>query len=295
MRKATFAIIFAFAFLIVLALMLTQSLSVLQRVARVSDVSGTVTITPSGEELTKPLGEKRLVRAGDKLSTAAEARLSLNWIDGTRIRMEPETTLTVEKCQVASGVQEATFRLDVGKIWVRVLKMLSQQDKFEINTPTATAGVRGTVFAVQVAADGSTVVSVFEGQVTLAGEGGNVEVTANSQARVDSGRGGLQVTRLSTQQQQAWNQQIKHLGPYLEITSPSAGQRWAGNSVTVTGRCERHATLTVNGQAVQQKSNGRFSAELTTPTSQDYFIVTATASDSRGYTTTVERQLSRPR
>ncbi len=293
MRKASFAIIIGFAFLVGLVLLLGQSLFVLQRVARISDVSGTISVIRKGEEDVQPLGERRLVQAGEQLSTGAEGQCTLNWIDGTRIRMEPSTELTVQKCQVYKGSKERAFRLDIGKIWIRVLRVLSQQDKFLIDTPTATAGVRGTMFSVEVAANGSTEISVYEGQVTVAGDSDEVKVAANETARLRGSQAGPQVTSLSAQQQQSWQQQMQRLGPYLEITSPAAGQRWAGSSVTVTGRCERHATLTVNGQAVQQKSNGRFSAELSTiPISFDYFTVRATATDSRGYTTTVRRQLS---
>jgi len=221
MRKASFVIILAFAFLLGLLLLLTQSVSVLQRVARVSEVSGTVNITRKGEEDAQPLGERRLVQAGEQLSTGAEGRCTLNWIDGTRIRMEPHTKLTVQKCQVHKGAEQSAFRLDIGKIWIRVLRVLSQQDKFQISTPIATAGVRGTMFAVEVAADGSTEISVYEGQVTVASDSGEVKVDANKIARLGSGQASPQVSALSAQQRQSWEQQMQHLGPYVEITSPS--------------------------------------------------------------------------
>jgi len=291
MRKATFAIIIAFAFLVGLILLLTQSVAVLQRVARVSDLSGTVSVIRKGEEDAQPLGERRLVQAGEQLSTDAEGRCTLNWIDGTRIRMEPRSELTVQKCQVHRGAEESAFRLDIGKIWIRVLRVLSQQDKFLINTPTATAGVRGTMFAMAVAADGSTEISVYEGQVTVAGDSGEVQVVANTIARLGSGQAGPQVTAFSVQQQQSWQQQLQHLGPYLEITSPSAEAEFTGKTVTVTGRCEREANLKVNDQPVTQKPNGRFTVELKVPAYVKHFTVEAIATDRKGYTTTVRRHL----
>jgi len=208
MRKATFAIILGFAFLLALLLLLTQSVSVLQRVARVSEVSGTVSITRKGDKHTVALGERRLVQAGDSLSTAPEGRCTLNWIDGTRIRIEPHSKLTVQKCQIYKSAEQSAFRLDVGKVWIRVLRMLSQQDKFLINTPTATAGVRGTMFAVEVAADGSTEISVYEGQVTVASDSGEVKVPANHIARLGGGQESPQVASFSAQEEQAWMAQI---------------------------------------------------------------------------------------
>ncbi len=291
MRKATFAIILGFAFLLGLLLLLSQSLFVLQRVVRVRDVSGTVNITRKGEEDAQPLGERRLVQAGEQLSTGAEGQCTLNWIDGTRIRMEPDTELTVQKCQVYRGAEQSAFRLDIGKIWIRVLRMLSQQDKFLINTPTATAGVRGTMFAVEVAADGSTEISVYEGEVTVGGDSGEVKVAANKTARLGGGQASPQVTALSAQEAQAWAAQIGKLGPYLEITSPVAEAEFIGKTVTVKGRCERRANLTVNGRAVTQKPNGGFTVELEVPTYAKHFTVEAVATDYKGYSTTVRRSL----
>jgi len=294
MRKATFAIILGFAFLLALLLLLTQSVVVLQRVARVSEVSGTVSVIRKGEEDAQPLGERRLVQAGEQLSTGPVGECTLNWIDGTRIRMEPGTELTVQKCQVHRGAEESAFRLDIGKIWIRVLRVLSQQDKFLINTPTATAGVRGTMFAVEVAADGSTEISVYEGQVTVAGDSGEVKVAASKTVRLGSGPAGPQVTALSAQQQQSWQQQMQHLGPYLEITNPAAEAKFkfTGKTVIVEERCERGANLTVNDQAVTQKpNNGRFTVELEVPAYAKHFTVEAVATDRKGYTTTVRRHL----
>ncbi len=292
MRKATFALILGFAFLIGFVLLLGQSLFVLQRVARVSEISGTVNITRKGEENAVLLGVRRLVQAGEQLSTGPLGYCTLNWIDGTRIRMEPGTELTVQKCQVHRGAKQAAFRLDIGKIWIRVLRVLSQQDKFLINTPTATAGVRGTMFSVEVAADGATEISVYEGQVTVASGGGEMKVDPAHAASLGGSQTDPQVTRLSAQQQEIWQQQMQHLGPYLAITSPDNNAEFLGDTITVEGRCERGANLTVNDQPVTQKpNNGRFTVELEVPAYAKHFVVEAVATDCKGYSTTVQRHL----
>ena len=198
MRKAAFAIIIGFSFLAALALLLTQSVAVMQRIAHVSNVSGDVKVKLVAHEAdaARPIGDKRLVQAGDKLITGPDGRVTLNWIgDGTRIRVEPNTELTIQKCQaVRRGAELAMFRLDLGKIWIRVLRMLSQQDKFEIQTPTATAGVRGTIFSVDVTADGTTAVQVYEGQVALESEADETKITANNTARLATTQSSPQVT-----------------------------------------------------------------------------------------------------
>jgi len=284
MRKAAFAIIIGFSFLVALALLLTQSVVVMQRIAHVSNVSGDVKVKLVAHEADAavPMGDKPLVQAGDKLITGPDGRVTLNWIDGTRIRVEPNTELTIQKCQAVRGAELAMFRLDLGKIWIRVLRMLSQQDKFEIQTPTATAGVRGTIFSVQVAADGATQVQVYEGQVALESEDDETKVAANNTARLSTGQSSPQVTRFSEQDEQAWQQQVAELGPYLEITQ----RTFADGTLTIKGRTEREAKLTVGGQAIVPKPNGRFTATVTVPADAEP-QAEVVATDRRGYTTTV--------
>ena len=293
MRKASFAIIVGFVLLIVLALMLTQSVAVLQRVARVSEVKGAPQIVATGQQEAQPLGEMRLVQAGDKLITGGQGQLTLNWIDGTRIRLEPNTELLVEKCQVAQGAEYSSFRLDLGNVWIRVLKLLSQQDKFEIQTPTATAGVRGTIFAVEVASDGATEIQVYEGEVKVESGGKQLRVAKNHTAQLGDSSGVSEVVGFSEEDRQNWNQEIAQLGPYLDITSPENNAQFSGNVVTIKGRCEREAALMVNGQPVSQKFNGQFTASLQVPAEEEYFTVQAVATDHRGYSTEVSRHLRR--
>ncbi len=294
MRRASFAIIVGFASLAGLAFLLTQTVVILQRVAHVSNVSGEVQIIPNDEETTKPLNpEKTLVQAGDKLITGPDGRLSLNWIDGTRIRMEPDTELTVAKCQVARGAEYSTFRLDLGKVWIRILRVLSQQDKFEIVTPTATAGVRGTTFSVEVTTDGTTEVQVYEGQVAIEAEQGDLAIAAHETAQLATAGYGAQVIEFTDDDSQRWEQQIAELGPYLEITSPATREEFEGNTVTVAGRCERDAELTVNDQVVRPKFNGRFTVDVPVPADAEYFTVHVVASDRRGHATEDWRRLAR--
>ena len=292
MRKASFAMILGFVLLAALALLLTQSVVVLQRVAHVSNLSGEVQIIPKDKETSRPLDPgKTLVQAGDKLITGPDGRLSLNWIDGTRITIEPETELTVEKCQVAKGAELSTFRLDVGKIWIRILKVLSQQEKFEIVTPTATAGVRGTIFSVEVTTDGATEVQVYEGQVTIEDEQGALAIAARETARLATAGYGAQVIEFADDDTRMWEQQMGQLGPYLEIITPDNETEFLDGTVTVEGRCERDAALTVNDQVVKPKLNGFFTAEVTVPAYVKDFTVEAVATDRKGCTTTVRRHL----
>ena len=295
MRKIGVLFIFIFAIAIIMGLLMSQSLVVMQRIAHVSNVAGWVQVKSRTDSDFKPLAGAEYVRAGDTLSTGAQASLALNWLDGTRIRVGPSTVITVLKCQLNKSTQTETslFKLDVGQIWIRILKVLTQQSKFEIRTPTATAGVRGTIFSVQVTPDGNTEVSVYEGTVSVQSASGPVEVAENSVALLGSSETVAQVLDLTPEDRRGWDNALDDLGPYLQITHPGPDETISSDSVSVSGICEQGATVTVNDQSVTPRLNGRFSIQLPLSPQQHALTIRAVATDAQGHTTTVTRELQR--
>ena len=59
--------------------------------------------------------------------------------------------------------------LGVGKLWANVKKLLTPDSSFEVKTSNAVAGVRGTVYRVNVEEDKSAMVKVYDGSVYVAG------------------------------------------------------------------------------------------------------------------------------
>ncbi len=294
MRKMAVLFIFIFLLVIVTGVLITQSLVVMQRIAHLSDVVGRVQVKAGGQSEFGPLvGTTRHVMAGDTLSTGPKASLTLNWIDGTRMKMGPETVLTVLKCQLnkSTDARTSVFKLDTGQVWIRILKILTQQSKFEIRTPTATAGVRGTVFSVKVAPDGNTQISVYEGTVSVQTTSGSVQVTEQRIARLGRSGSSPQLAQFSGPDHQAWQSHLSNLGPYLQITHPGADETISGDSVKVTGICEQGATLAVNEQTVIPRPKGRFSVQLPVSAEQPTFAIRAVATDANGQTTTLTRTL----
>ena len=286
MRKTAVLIILVFAVLMIVGTLVLQSVVILQRVAAVRDVSGDVAVKPRAQDSYQPVAGKARVYAGDTVKPGADGRLKLEWLDGTRMVIGSDPLITVMKCHIntSSRAETAIFKLDAGSIWIRVIKVLSQKSKFEIKTPTATAGVRGTVFSVHVAPDGETRVSVYEGQVAVDGKAGSEKVGANSVASLAE-----QVTRVDSfdeQERLSWKQHEEVAEPVLNVEIPEGGfAAKAGEIVTVKGQSERGATVTVDGKPVELKVKQRFSADVTVrePESGDEFTVTVKAVDARGY------------
>lgn len=162
-----------------------DAIQVLQKGFLVSACEGTVSTEQGGI-----LNAGEVVYPGTKIITGEGAGLTLYADDSTTIRIASNTTLEIEEYVSHPGSDEKHTSLVVwcGKIIGRVQKMLDSDSTFEIHTPTAIAGIRGTAFAVEVEESGESRVSVYTGQVRVAGKNKAasevVEVKANEETRI---------------------------------------------------------------------------------------------------------------
>ena len=127
--------------------------------------------------------EATTVRTGD----SAAALLLLP--DGHRVRLGEKTTVALDKLG-----QDRNFSLKVisGQLWSLVRKA-SQPRSFQVETPSAVAGVTGTLFCVALDDEsGETVIDTDEGSVEvnpLGEERNRVPVRAGHSTRLGARRG----------------------------------------------------------------------------------------------------------
>ena len=281
MRKSAILLVGVLGIFIFLAVLMMQSLVIVQRVASVSGVAGDVFVKAASDEDFHPLGDAEHVLAGSMVRTGPVGDVTLNWVDGSRVRLGPETTMRVRKCSLNTNTKERTslFDLDAGRIWVRVLSALSGKTKFEVRTPTATAGVRGTVFSVAVDETGHTSVAVYEGEVKVDTETGSASVAPGQQAMVEG-----TTARVASQAQSDvnWDEQTGIIGPRLELdVGDTIAVAADAQAVTVSGISEPGATVTINGSPVELDASNGFSAQVPAGGTTDAMIV-VTATDYRG-------------
>ncbi len=292
MRKAAVLIILSFIVLVFVGAVTLQSLLILQRVAAVRDVEGQVAVKARGQDSFEPIADRSRIYAGDTVRTSGDGRLTLEWLDGTRLAVGPNTLLRVLKCQInkANDTETSVFKLDTGSIWIRIIKVLSQKAKFEVATPTATAGVRGTIFAVHVAADGATKVSVLEGQVAVTDGQQSQQVNPKTVATVSDRT--TAIHDFDEQEKRTWLEHQNVAEPILRLEAPADGyQAKAGETVTIAGQSEKGAKVTVDGKPVELKLKQRFSTEIAVPKEMagQKMTVKVEVTDARGHKLT--RQL----
>jgi hypothetical protein len=295
MRKAATLFIFGFMLLVVLLIFMSHSLAIVQRVAVVDSITGSAKLIRDGEGAPMSLKVGQLVHAGDVIRTGPDGSVELRWArwaGAMRIKIGPNTKFTVKRAVTnrSTGAEESRLRVDEGSIWVRLRRALAGKSKFEVETPTAVAAVRGTVFRVTVHRDGRSEVSVWKGTVSVETEkGGAVTVSDGASVVVGEAVGGGPEP-MSEAEEEEWLGQTSVIGPFLEVDSPADGMTLETSSCAVSGRTEPDCTVTASGAVATVSKDGKFSTTIELAAGEQVIEVKATAPD--GSETAIGRTIS---
>lgn len=131
----------------------------------------------SGQQLTN----------GSSVRTGTGGYAEIQFPDGSLVRISPETTVTVTSAELTrdGNLKSASIQEKVGRTLTTVQHLVSGS-VFTVGGHSITTQVRGTKFEVLVRKDGSNVVKVFEGTVTVTGSNGSFTVNAGQEIDADS-------------------------------------------------------------------------------------------------------------
>lgn len=132
-------------------------------------VKGSVKVESAGKTSDAKVGTK--IYEGDGVTTAADSRAKIVMSDRNVLNVSPDTKMSIAKYEndAASGKKNVELKLDAGKVRSNVEQTYDgEKSKFQIKTPTAVAGVRGTQFLAGFdSKTQSTSIVTFKGSVTL--------------------------------------------------------------------------------------------------------------------------------
>jgi FecR protein len=116
--------------------------------------------SPAGSVVWQTVDSQQTVSAGDRVRTGMGASARLIYFEGTIMEIAASTGLLVERLdRTDTGNIVGRFFQSAGTIVSRVVQLVDPTAGFEVETPAATAFVRGTTLRVAVAANGTTVVT----------------------------------------------------------------------------------------------------------------------------------------
>ena len=108
--------------------------------------------------------EGQTLEAGDVVRTGDDGRAEIEYFDGSVTRLDASTVFGLEELssiedQPGSRVIEVSQQ--EGRTFQRVTEITGSESRFDVETPTATASVRGTLFDIQIEDDGTIRVLVL--------------------------------------------------------------------------------------------------------------------------------------
>jgi len=314
MYKSAVILIMTTVLALAVVLVGLQTVMVVEMLALVDERAGAVQVLR--DDKVRPAEVGMLVRAGERVRTGADGRVGLHWADGSRAKVGPDSELVIQRCRANQLRHNRTthFRLNLGEIWIRVHGVLNPGSKFEVETPTIVAAVRGTIFGLKVFRDGTTQLEVYRGQVDIVGDGVSQEVTAGTSGQCAVvGKRRFEMQRMSAAEAVRWGGETGIVGPFLEVTEPASGegreqevgsrkQEEAGglpssspishppltvtsSLIPVSGRTEDLTRITVNGKRVRVNLKGAFRTRVQLTEGRNLITVVATQGRARSSVT----------
>jgi len=117
-----------------------------ERVGAVADVEGQAEVLHAGASAWTPLAVGDPILLGDQLRTRPDAKLRIALREDSVLTLAPGSELAVTEQVIAPAVA-SRFQLLLGTIKAAVTERYSAPNaRFDVETPTAIAGVRGTSF-----------------------------------------------------------------------------------------------------------------------------------------------------
>ena len=285
MRKPVLLIFINAMILIVVFVLLAQSLFIVSRVAQAEGVKGVVEVQRAGQGGFYVLASGQSVAVGDVVRTGNNGQVEFTWADKTRWKLTPNTKLTVAKATInnANSSETSRFRLDSGKLFVRIVKPIKDGSSFEVQTPSARASVVGTVFSVAVEPDGATRVETFAGRVQMESVGKRIFVDAGKAAT--AGARGVSSVALTPVSGADFLSQPDLVRPTLNVRAQPRNK----NVVFVRGATEAGNSLEINGQRALMLGNGSFARRFMMAPGHNQWQIVAT--DKHGAVTSDCRAL----
>jgi len=143
---------------------------------------GKVWITPpEGKE--RPASPGLDLQAGTRIRTGEKSSAELRFENGSVLKVRPNTSMSLSGNK-RTATKKSSVVLFFGRLWSKITHT-DRPNSFEVKTPNAVCGVRGTEFETAVGDDGSVRVRVDKGEVGVADEDDEKGVPAGKEISGD--------------------------------------------------------------------------------------------------------------
>ena len=155
-----------FLFLLFITGMITSGCSSSKTSAStiITQIDGNVQIKKAGTQNWQQAEIGTMLFENDSVKTNVNSKATITFFDGSIITLNPETQVEIKEL-VKEGTTSIRLKQELGTTLNKIEKLVDAASRYEIETPAAIAGVRGSQMRVTVAADGMTTVQNIEGKI----------------------------------------------------------------------------------------------------------------------------------
>lgn len=145
--------------------------------ARVNQLDGKAQVLRSGKTAWRSLKVRDTLLGGDEVKTGSRTRLELIMPDYSAVRFADNSHFKILQLQAGDETTPRNVKVHmvIGRGWANLSRSVVKKGQFDISCDNAVAGVRGTIYRMNVEEDKSALVRVYDGQVSVSGGGTDEE------------------------------------------------------------------------------------------------------------------------
>lgn len=265
--------------------------------------SASVTLIQGRAQVIKPGGRRIKIRKGssvyegDKIKVNPGARVLLKFVTDSVCQLNDAGVFSIDKISKNQDGNQTKISMQFGSIKAKIQKLSKGANRFELATPTAVAGVRGTEFEASATADEMNL-KVLSGVVEVkpsSGDGASQKVGAGEGCSVKKGESEVKVVQYKTAEKSSSSGSPSSsssgtaiqtgsedfISPVIAVTYPLSSEVFEKTLklrfVVVEDHPER---VTVNGRRVNVSDNGSVEESITL--SRGFNTITIEAIDKSG-------------
>ena len=187
-------------------------------------ITGKVSVRLTPEDSFKDAKARQSLVVGDIIKTGPNGRASILLREETQLKVASNTTLIIKDVTThkeKSGALKTLLKLESGEVWTR---SKGAGDGLMIETPNATAAIRGTEWSISVR-DNESKVTVSEGSVQMSNKSGTVNLGQNEQGVVIGDEAPVKSLVISPRDRIQWTYYLseKKLLGYLKFGEAAPG------------------------------------------------------------------------
>ena len=149
--------------------------------AEVVDLQGSGERKPALNASWVPARTQDDLSAGAFVRTGPASKMALVFADETQVRLNQNSLLQVKSVAGSAG-ETTTLRLELGRAWSQAKRV---PDGLQLESPSATAAIRGTSWELDVDAAGTTTLAVLAGSVEFFNALGSASCIKPAEAGAD--------------------------------------------------------------------------------------------------------------